>query len=132
VKRDFSLIATGVPVRVAHQIRNIIDRDVVERLPAAPEIVVTICSTVPKGSTLDVAHGTWTRAHIGEVETPSGLPRQAPYARCPPGLARVSVECIERRSGGMSSHYGFDGYFLSLLVSVDEGAVWDARGEPAS
>ncbi|HYU42778.1 MAG TPA: alpha/beta hydrolase [Vicinamibacteria bacterium] len=99
---------------------------------AAAEIVVTIGPSVTAGSTLDVAHANWTRAHVGEVRTPSGLPRQAPYARCPAGLVRVSVECIERRSGGMSSYYGFEGYFASLLVSVDEAAVWDARGEPAS
>jgi hypothetical protein len=132
VKRDFTLIAAGVPLRLEHQIRTIVDRDVVEHLPAAPEIVVTIGPSIAAGSTLDVAHANWTRAHVGEVKTPSGLPRQAPYARCPAGLVRVSIECIERRSGGMRSYYGFEGYFASLLVSVEEGAVWDARGEQAS
>jgi hypothetical protein len=132
VTRYFRLVAVGVPIPLQDQIRAIVDRDVVERLPDIREIVVTIGPNVSAGSTLADAHATWTRAGIAEVETLNGLPRQAPYARCPAGLVRVTVECIERPSGGMSSHYGFDGYFLSLLVAVGEGVVWDARGETAS
>ena len=131
MKRHFRLAAVGVPIRLQDQIRAIVDRDVVERLPDINEVVVTIGPSVRAGSTLADAHATWTRAGTTEVETLSGLPRQAPYARCPAGLVRVTVECIERQSGGMSSHFGFDGYFLSLLVAVDEGVVWDARGETA-
>jgi hypothetical protein len=108
------------------------EEHVLEQLPAARDVVVTIGAAVPPGATLDLAHGTWTRAGCREVGTPGKLPRQAPYARCPAGLVRVTVECIDRRSGGMSSYYGFEGYFASLLVALEDGTVWDARGEAAS
>jgi hypothetical protein len=132
--RDFTVVLDGaVPVEVRDRVRQILEEgNVLERLPASQETVVTVGPEVTAGSTLDVAHATWTRAYCGQVETPGGLPRQPAYARCPAGLVHVTVECLDRRSGGMSSYYGFEGYFASLLISVEEGVVWDGRGEIAS
>jgi len=31
----------------------------------------------------------------------------------------------------MLSHYGYKGFFLSVLVSLEEGKIWDTRGEKA-
>lgn len=39
---------------------------------------------------------------------------------------------VERQSGGMSSHFDFEGLFVSLLLSIPDGAIWDARAESAS
>jgi hypothetical protein len=132
--RDFTVVLDGaVPAGTQDRVRRILQRDdVLERLPASRETVVTIGPQVTAGATLDIAHATWTRSYCGEVETPGHLPRQPAYARCPAGLVHVTVQCIDRRSGGMSSYYGFDGYFASLLISVEEEVVWDARGEAAS
>lgn len=32
----------------------------------------------------------------------------------------------------MSSWYGFDGYFASLLIHPEQQLIWDGRGERAS
>jgi hypothetical protein len=113
------------------RIRAIIDTErVLDHLPPTFEVAVRIEAPIAVGATLSEAHSTWNEA--GSVESPSGLPRQPSDARCPHGLVRVEVECVERRSGGMSSYYGFEGYFVSLLVLIDEGKIWDARGEVAS
>lgn len=47
-------------------------------------------------------------------------------------LVHVTVSVIEKHTPGMGSHFGFEGYFLSLLVSPGARTIWDARGEPAS
>jgi len=113
------------------RVREIIESEgALERLPPAFEVTVRLEAPVPAGATLGDAHANWNDA--GNIETPEGLPRQPPDGRCPPGLVRVAVQCVTRRSGGMSSYYGFEGYFASLLVSIDEGRIWDARGEKAS
>jgi hypothetical protein len=49
----------------------------------------------------------------------------------PAGIVRVACECVVVFSGGMSSYYGFEGYFVSLLVCIPEGCIWDARVEEA-
>jgi len=108
------------------RIREIINGErVLERLPPTFEVAVRIEAPIAVGATLTEAHGNWNDA--GGVETPSDLPRQPPDAHCPDGLVRVVVECVKRRSGGMSSYYGFEGYFASLLVSLEDDKVWDAR-----
>jgi hypothetical protein len=113
------------------QIRRIINAErVLERLPQTFEVAVRIEAPIAAGATLTEAHSTWNDAD--SAETPLGLPRQPPDVLCPSGLVNVVVECIERRSGGMSSYYGFEGYFASLLVSLEDGKVWDARGETAT
>jgi len=113
------------------RIREIINNErVLERLPPTFEVAVRIEAPIAEGATLSEAHSTWNDA--GSVETPSGLPRQPPNAQCPHGLVRVAVECVKRRSGGMGSYYGFEGYFVSLLVLIEAGKIWDARGDDAS
>jgi hypothetical protein len=113
------------------RIREIINNEhVLELLPPTFEVAVRIEAPIAVGVTLSEAHSTWIDA--GSVETPYGLPRQPPNAQCPHGLVRVAVECVKRRSGGMGSFYGFEGYFVSLLVLIEDGKIWDARGDVAS
>jgi hypothetical protein len=44
----------------------------------------------------------------------------------------MSVDCIEKKNPGMGLYYGFTGYYLSVLVSLDDKKIWDARGENAT
>ena len=98
----------------------------------APTVVAWVCDVIPSGTTLEQAHSTWLESYVGQVLTPDGLPRQPFGALAPTALVRVEIDFIQRPSGGMGSHFGFDGYFLSLLVFVDRQGIWDARGELAS
>ena len=111
--------------------RAIIDREgVLDRLVPTHQVAVRLEDPVAEGATLREAHANWNEP--GNIATPPGLPRQPDDARCPRGLVRVAVKCVTHASGGMSSYYGFGGYFLSLLVDPEAGTIWDARGEKAS
>ena len=101
------------------------------RLPPHKRLGVELENSVPAGTPLWRAHGTWNESYFPKVGTPKGFPRQAHAAPCPPGLVKVSVECIERETPGMGSHFGFAGFYLSVLVSIPERVIWDVRGEPA-
>jgi hypothetical protein len=100
--------------------------------PHTGEVTIWIENDVPLGATLHQAHGWWNAAAIDQPQTPEGLPRQLPHRLAPDGVVRIVVEFVERKSGGMSSLYGFEGYFLSLIVNPVEQTIWDARGEPAT
>jgi hypothetical protein len=105
--------------------------DLIRYLPSHKKLRVNLENPIAIGASLADAHGEWTEDYFPRVETLNPFPRQPQGTACPPGLVRVSVECINRETPGMSSHFGFNGYFLSLLISLPEGRIWDARGEPA-
>jgi hypothetical protein len=105
---------------------------IVTFLPRSKEVVVVICDPVRPGSSLVEAHRGWTELHFPEIKTPAHLPRQQPETPCPSGLIKVLVNCIDERTPGMGSYYQFRGYALSLLISLKDGTIWDARGERAS
>jgi hypothetical protein len=103
----------------------------VDRLPAHKKLRVELENSVTEGTQLWRAHGTWNESYFPDIGTPEGFPRQTTEARCPAGLVKVSVECIERETPGMGSHFGFEGFYLSALISIPERIIWDVRGEPA-
>ena len=114
-------------------IGEILEREgLLAHVPEHKAMSVELHNPVPAGASLVQAHGDWTPAYFPELETLEGFPRQPDEALCPHGLVKLSVECVTRGTGGMSSHYGFEGYYLSVLVSVAEGRIWDVRGEPAA
>ncbi len=102
---------------------------VLEHLPPHNDLGVELGKVVPAGASLCAAHETWSENYFPSIQTPDGFPRQPNETRCPPGLVRVTVDCIQQTIPGMGHHYGYDGYYLSLLVSIPERRIWDARGE---
>jgi hypothetical protein len=107
------------------------DFGLIGRLPAHKRLRVELENSVPAGTPLWRAHGRWNESYFPNVGAPEGFPRQDDTALSPPGLVKVSVECIDRETPGMGSHFGFEGLYLSVLVSVPERTVWDVRGERA-
>ena len=103
-----------------------------ERIPRGSELVIEVGREVPAGLTLAEAHGTWRAEYFPKIQTPDGLPRQTLDENSPPGLVHVEVNVIDKRTPGMGSHFGYQGYYLSILVHPDEGFIWDVRGERAS
>ena len=101
------------------------------KAPKSSQLLVRIEGPVPEGASLREAHDVWTDEGLRKTGTPAGFPKQDLSANCPEGLCRVSVECWDGPSGGMSSFHGFKGYFLSLLLKTGASEVWDARGEEA-
>jgi hypothetical protein len=102
-----------------------------ELFPDASRILVEVGCALPLGSSLLEGHKTWLESYFRKIETPHGLPRQDLGTTTPAGIVRVKVSAVRQWTEGMGSYYGFDGYFLSLLISLTENAIWDARGEPA-
>jgi hypothetical protein len=123
----------GIPTDVARRVREIFQREQVRSfLPQTPQYRVRIEAVLPAGMALAAAHANWQPAYLEQLQ---GLPRYARQragATTLDGLVRVTCECIQRQSGGMSSYYGFEGYFVSLLVSVQDGYIWDTRLETAT
>ena len=104
---------------------------VLDRLPKGSEVLVEIGRLIAGGATLAAAHGEWLDSYFPNVETPPSLPRQPIESKTPCDLVHVTVSVINTRTQGMGSHFGFDGYFLSLLISLSERTIWDARGQRA-
>jgi hypothetical protein len=112
-----------------------------ERLSAARwlepggEVRLQVGAEHPAGTTLEAAHGNWTPAGLAKAETPAGLPRRGLEDTLPQAGQQVSLERVSALSGGMSSYYGFRGYYLSVVLWLERdgsAVVWDARGETAT
>jgi hypothetical protein len=129
--KTFQLVFTDLmPISFQDKVRRIIEsNNLIDALPPSNEVEVHIEGQVPPGSSLIQAHSNWQDGNFSKVETPAKFPRQPDGMVCPPGLLRLGVECIEKRNPGMSSYYGFTGYYLSVLISLDHETIWDARGE---
>lgn len=106
--------------------------ELIGRLPPYNCLRVELENSVAAGTPLWRAHETWNERYFLNIGTPEGFPRQDNDALCPMGLVKISVECIERDTPGMGSHFGFEGYYLSMLVSIPDRIIWDVRGEPAT
>jgi len=106
--------------------------DLASKLPNCREAWVVYEGKVQPNISLKEAHKHWSAAYFPKLQNISDLPQQPIDATTQTSLIRVSIECINKKTGGMSSFYGFEGYYLSLLLSLSEKCIWDSRGEPAS
>ncbi len=78
------------------------------------------------------AHHAWTLAGLRSVRAPKAEWCKSYDTLCPPGLSLLGICCADRFAHGMGSHFQFEGHFLSLLVDLAKGTVWDARIDVAS
>jgi hypothetical protein len=125
--------AQDIPAEIRQRVGEILEQEqVLARLPAAAEYRLRVEALVPAGTSLARAHANWSASHFPQVPGVPPFPCQPPGALAPAGIVRVVCACVTAASGGMSSYYGFRGQFVSLLVSLPDGHVWDARGETAS
>jgi hypothetical protein len=117
---------------VRRRVAAILEAEQVARLlPATPVRRGRIEALVPPGASLAEAHAAWRPGYLATLPALGALATQPVDATAPPGLVRVVFECEVEPSGGMSSHFGFAGWFVSLLVSVPQGCVWDSRLDEA-
>jgi hypothetical protein len=123
----------GVPAYVTRRTGEILAAErVASLLPECRTVRACVERVVAADLSLALAHETWLPGYLVELRGLSPLQQQPATAVTPPGVARVVIECVDEPSGGMSSFYGFRGTFVSLLVSLPQGCVWDARVEPAT
>ena len=127
--------STRIPLNpiVEDKIHRIVTtNEVISSLPAAREVEIQIKKEVPAGTKLSKAHNLWKESSLPTITTPTGLPRQSDQEICPSNIIHLSISCIEINHPGMGSFFGFTGYYLSVLISLDKGMIWDARGEQVS
>ena len=121
-----------VSAYVAKRVSEILEQEQLMRfLPEAPERRVRIEAVLEPGLSLTAAHAVWQQEYLETLPGVTPFASQPTNVLTPPGIVRVSCECVHGVSGGMSSYHGFRGYFVSLLVSIPEGCIWDARVESA-
>ena len=104
------------------------DYGLVELLPECNEIKFEVGSIL-KGSDLKLwqAHDTWSQNGFGSAATPDGFSRQEAGVAIPKNLRKLGACCIIKRSGGMGSHFGFVGTYVSMLVFFERQIIWDTR-----
>ena len=112
--------------------RIVTTNEVIGYLPAAREVEIQIEKEVPAGTKLSKAHNLWKESSLPTVATPKGFPRQSDQEICPSNIIHISISCIEKKHPGMGSFFGFTGYYLSVLISLDKEMIWDARGQQVS
>jgi hypothetical protein len=126
--------APAIPSDIIADVRRILDDKqlaaVLAPLGGAPRVHIE--AIVDAGKPLAAAHHNWQEARLAQIDGLRPFARQQIDAITPSTLVRVICECVQQRSGGMSSYYGFRGHFVSLLVSIAADAIWDARVEEAS
>ena len=124
---------TVAPPHLRESLDSLLDASgILDAVPDAKELIVRLGGSVPAGSPLAEAHANWLPGYLASTDPIPGFSYQEPGASCPAGLTRVAIESVVKRTPGMGSHYGYRGYFTSLLVMLEEGSIWDARGEEAS
>ncbi len=94
---------------------------------AKHETWVEFGGDISSGSSLVDAHHGWTLAGLRSVRAPKAEWCNSYDTLCPSGLSLLGICCADRLAYGMGSHFQFEGHFLSLLVDLDKGTVWDAR-----
>jgi hypothetical protein len=121
-----------VPADINRRVGEILEQEQLPRfLPEAPEHRLRIEAVLEPGLSLAAAHAVWQQHYLETLPGVKPFASQPSDVVTPPGVVRVSCECVHGMSGGMSSYHGFRGYFVSLLVSTPEGCIWDARVERA-
>lgn len=120
------------PIELQRSIRAVLEAfGLKDKVPRCNRTIVWVEDAISPGTNLAAAHAWWTTSYFPQVQVPDAFPSQTLDAICPVGCIRLGVECIQRMSGGMGSTYGFEGYFISLLIDLHQRVVWDARGELA-
>ena len=92
---------------------------------------VSLRGPVQPGSVVAQAHPTWTNDAVTRARALPPYPKRRGDDVVPPAILGVNVDAVARLSGGMGSHFGYEGLYVSILLSMPEGTVWDARAAEA-
>jgi hypothetical protein len=125
--------ASDIPPDIKQRVEEILRAEQIARyLPDCEAVHIKIEKVLNPGIPLVSAHSNWNPGYFERVACFPPFFCQELGSVTGQGVVRVAVECVSAPSGGMSSYYGFKGYFISLLVSLSEGRIWDARFEEAT
>lgn len=125
---------SGVDRDVHNRIQEVFQaEDVHDNLPLGTMLTARVVAHVPEGSTVAEAHPVRLREAVDRMNALPPFAKQPATAIVPADVYRVEIECADPTlpAGGMSTHFGYIGVFVSMLVSLGPGIVWDARAEAA-
>jgi hypothetical protein len=105
---------------------------VADSLPAGTIATATVRTKIEEGTTIGFAHPTWMHEAVDGVHGLPPFPKQNVLEMVPGDVVLVEIDAIERPIGDNSSYFGYVGLFASLLISLPERRVWDARAADAS
>ena len=123
-----------VPPVARPRVQAILDAERLDdALPLGTYPIARIVAAVPAGITVAEAHPAWLPAGVATAHGLRPYPTQPAGAVVPAEVYRVEIDCVdrERPTGGMSTQFGFEGVFVSLLVSLESGRIWDVRADRA-
>src|SRR5881394_3477795 len=107
----------AVPSEMVRRVTEILQHEQVgHAFPGTPLHRVRIEAVLPEGMSLRAAHPNWLPEALPRIKTLPPFPAQPVDSILPSGIVRVAYEFVSAPSGGMSSHYGFRGHFVSLLI----------------
>lgn len=134
--RDFKLYPgeqEDVPEEELRTIGKIMEAySIPEQFPYKERIDISLSKTVPKGTPVFNAYAIWSKEFFKKPRFLENLPHQDPNSLTPEELVRVYVDFIDKWHGHcMTSFFGFEGKFLSLLVSLKSLEIWDNRWDVA-
>jgi hypothetical protein len=121
-----------VPSHVVDTIAEIFASErVAESLPAGTRATAKVVAAVPAGASIAFAHPTWKPEFVDSAVRLPPFPHRPPLEILPADIVRVEISAVERTTGGMSSHFLFEGIYVSVLVSLSERKIWDVRATNA-
>lgn len=71
------------------------------------------------------AHQIWKEVVFDKIATPFNLPRKSNKSFTPTVMLKIQIQCVIQYC---RNWWGYEGYFLSLLIEQNTGLIWDARG----
>ena len=95
------------------------------------DIIVNLLGRINKNEIL-LQNTIWKYDYIDNVKTPTKLPRINKSSTSENECLQFEIEFIDRISGGMSSWYGFSGFYLCVIIDPINKVVLDVRGEVTS
>ena len=122
----------GVPDAVRRRVKAIVRERLEDALPLGTVPTARIIGPVTADTVVTAAYPIWTAYGVEHAGALPGFTQQPASAVVPANTWLVEVECVARSTGGMGSHFGFDGVFVALLVAVDDERIWDMRATTAT
>lgn len=81
--------------------------------------------SIASNTSVIAAHQIWNEKVFDKIPTPFNLPRESNKSITPTWMLKVEIQSVRKHC---RNWWGYEGYFLSLLIEQNSEIIWDARG----